>query len=125
MPDRTTIVMPPDLKERAVRKAREKKISFGEFIRQAVESYLTSPLLGVGQKSGDPFLDNLVTFDDGGPTDMSVNHDKYLYEALEIELRRHGHFSSPPSPASQRRRQPVANARKTRTYKQSGSRRAG
>jgi len=34
---RTTIVLPDTLKRRATARARAQKISFGEFVRQAIE----------------------------------------------------------------------------------------
>jgi hypothetical protein len=87
MPDRTTIVLPPELKRRAVSRARHQGISFGEFVRRAVERQLTRPADKVikvpwkrgSRKTGDPFWDNLVTYHDDGPTDLSVRHDDYLY----------------------------------------------
>jgi len=87
MPDRTTIVLPPELKRRAVSRARHQGISFGEFVRRAVEKQLTLPAKKVtkipwkpgSKKTGDPFWDNLVFFDDDGPTDLSIRHDDYLY----------------------------------------------
>jgi hypothetical protein len=87
MPDRTTIVLPPLLKQRAISRARVLGISFAEFVRQAVEKQLASPTDKVtkvpwkrgSRKTGDPFWDNLRTFDDGGPTDLSVRHDDYIY----------------------------------------------
>jgi hypothetical protein len=80
MPDRTTIVMPAGLKERAITRAREQKISFGEFVRRAVEKQLAAPVNGRSRKkkTGDPFWDNMK-FYDGGPSDVSVRHDDYLY----------------------------------------------
>lgn len=79
MPDRTTVVFPPALKQRAIARSREQGISFGEFVRRAVESMLVSPVhLGTGQKTGDPFWDNLQAFNHG-PTDLALHHDKYLY----------------------------------------------
>src|SRR5437870_11385071 len=36
MPERTTVVLPPPLKQRAVARAREQGISFGEFVRRSV-----------------------------------------------------------------------------------------
>ena len=85
MPDRTTIVMPEPLKQRAIIRARERGISFGEFVRRAVEKDLApapqkkKPLNLKGKKTGDPFWDNLVVYTDNGPTDVSVRHDDYLY----------------------------------------------
>jgi hypothetical protein len=79
MPDRTTVVLPGPLKQRAVARAREQGISFGEFVRRAVESMLTGPARGSGRKkTGDPFWDNLK-FYDGGPSDLAARHDDYLY----------------------------------------------
>jgi len=41
MAERTTVTLPSQLKQRAVARAREQGISFGEFVRQAVEQSLT------------------------------------------------------------------------------------
>jgi hypothetical protein len=86
MPDRTTIVMPLPLKAKAVARARQQGISFGEFVRQAVEKQLAvsaesrSKKEKTGRrKTGDPFWDNLVTYDDDGPADLAARHDDYLY----------------------------------------------
>ena len=86
MPDRTTIVLSPYLKERAVACAREEGISFAEFVRRAVEQKL-EPRRGAGEKTGNSFLDNLVTFEDDGPADLSTRVDEIVYGALEDELR--------------------------------------
>ncbi|HXP87530.1 MAG TPA: hypothetical protein VN841_22550 [Bryobacteraceae bacterium] len=118
--------MPPDLKERAVRRARAQKISFGEFVRQAVEQQLKVRLKPLGKKkTGDPFWDNWVPIDDDGPTDMALNHDKYLYEALEDELRGHRRVSGQASskrPVQQRSRSVVANSQSARANQQSRGR---
>ncbi len=80
MPDRTTIVMPPLLKAKAVAKARQQGISFGEFVRQAVEKQIAAPAKGKSKKkTGDPFWDNLVIYVDDGPVDLAARHDEYLY----------------------------------------------
>jgi hypothetical protein len=79
MPVRTTVVLPGPLKERAIARAREQGISFGEFVRRAVEKMLTAPPRGTSRrKTGDPFWDNLEIYD-GGPADASARHDDYLY----------------------------------------------
>ena len=79
MIERTTVVLPGSLKQRAVARAREQGISFGEFVRRAVEKMLSAPPRGVGKKkTGDPFWDNLETYA-GGPTDVAARHDEYLY----------------------------------------------
>lgn len=86
MPDRTTIILPETIKLRAVGRAREQGISFGEFVRKAVENELTivpqkKRLNLKGKKTGDPFWDNLVTYDSDGPTDVSERVDDYLFAA--------------------------------------------
>jgi hypothetical protein len=86
MPERTTVVFPPELKRRAVVRAREQGISFGEFVRRAVDKQLTPPSKKGSKvpwrtgsrKTGDPFWDNLRTFDGGSP-DLAERHDDYLY----------------------------------------------
>lgn len=79
MAERTTVVLPAPLKQRAVARAREQGISFGEFVRRAVEQVLTAPPRGTGRKKiGDPFWDNLK-FYEGGAKDVAVLHDEYLY----------------------------------------------
>lgn len=79
MPERTTVVLPGPLKQRAVNRAREQGISFGEFVRRAVENMLTAPPRGRSRKkTGDPFWDNLKVYD-GGPSDLAARHDDYLY----------------------------------------------
>lgn len=79
MATRTTVVLPHLLKQRAVARAREQGISFGEFVRRAVESMLSAPPRGTGKKkTGDRFWDNLEIYD-GGPSDAAARHDRYLY----------------------------------------------
>lgn len=79
MTERTTIVLPDPLKRRAVARAREQGISFGEFVRRAVEKMLSAPPRGAGRnKTGDRFWDNLEIYD-GGPSDAAARHDDYLY----------------------------------------------
>src|SRR5262249_31259513 len=98
-------------------RAREQKISFGEFVRRAVEDQLAAAPKG----SGDPFWDNLRIIE-GGPADMSNRIDDYRYEALEDELRRQRRDSGavfPKRPASHGRAPVVANARAARGHKQS------
>lgn len=79
---KTTLMLPVELKERAHRIARERGISFGELMRQALES----TVVGAEQSrslADDPFwadLRNLPPTEFEGPTDMAVNHDYYLYD---------------------------------------------
>lgn len=81
MPGRTTIVLPPGLKERAVSRARKQGISFGEFVRRAVVLQLAAPVRARSKKTktGDPFLDAPMIFEDDGPPDLSTRIDEFLY----------------------------------------------
>ena len=75
--DRTTIMLPPDLKIRASNQAKKERISLGQFIREALKKSLDSE----NRKSTDDdplFLDNAV-FDGTTPEDLASNHDGYLY----------------------------------------------
>jgi hypothetical protein len=108
MPERTTIVIPPDLKQKAVACARREGISFGALVRQSLEQRLTPRVNTIrGNKAtGDSFLDRVQVFE-SGMTDASSRVDEIVYEALADELRRHGHFSSDPRP-----KRPVSSQRK-------------
>jgi hypothetical protein len=80
MVHRTTIVLPARVKEQAMARARDQKISFGEFVRRAVEKQLVVKSNDKSKnKIGDPYLDNLVVFEDDGPPDVSVRVDEFLY----------------------------------------------
>lgn len=74
---RTTIMMPDDLRTKAMTRARSMGMSLGQFIRTALERALedrnnTSP-------EEDPLLDDRAVFDGEVPSDISKNHDSYLY----------------------------------------------
>jgi hypothetical protein len=89
MIDRTTLVLPLDLKNRAVARARNEGISFAELVRRALEAELASqPKFAAGRQAGDLFLDHLKTFKDDGPTDWSTRVDELLYGALGDEFQR-------------------------------------
>jgi len=80
MPERTTVVLPALLKQRAVARARDQGISFGELVRRALEKALSPPedRGRKGKPAGDPFWDNLKVCE-GGPSDVALHHDDYLY----------------------------------------------
>jgi len=75
--DRTTIMLPPELKVRAANQAKKMGISLGQLIRKAPKKSLDTEKR---TKTGDDslFLDNVVY---GGktPGDLASEHDKYLY----------------------------------------------
>ncbi len=74
---RTTLMLPPELKIQAQRQAREQEVSFGEFIRQAIESKLKGS--GADRRAEDPMFADLQVFRGDAPSDSAENHDDYLY----------------------------------------------
>ena len=75
---RTTIMLPADLRRRAQRRAQQEGLSLAELIRQALEESLRESRGGRAQDSF--FADNAVFHGEDGPTDVALNHDKYLYD---------------------------------------------
>ncbi len=75
---RTTIILPETLKQMATDSARSLGISFGEFVRRAVEKKLreSAPLPGM---KGDRFWDDRAVFRGRVPRDLAARHDFYLY----------------------------------------------
>jgi hypothetical protein len=82
MPERTTVVLPARLKQLATRRARQRKISFAEFTRLAIMKAVREPLPKQNQqrRGKDPIFWDVPVYDGPGPSDVSVNHDKYLYD---------------------------------------------
>lgn len=74
--NRTTIVLPQDLKARAIRFAQELGISLGELIRQSLASQLKPP---GRQATLDPLFADDAVYPGSTPKDLSKNHDGYLY----------------------------------------------
>lgn len=75
--DRTTIMLPLELKNRASNQAKKMNVSLGQYIREALKKSLeTENRRGVDDDS--LFLDNAV-FDGTTPEDLASNHDGYLY----------------------------------------------
>jgi len=75
---RTTVVIPPRLKQMATARARSVGVSFGEFVRCALERALSENSTRRGRRR-DPFLDDDVIFRGDLPEDLSRRHDDYLY----------------------------------------------
>jgi hypothetical protein len=69
-------MLPPELKSRAMQKAKKMGVSLGEIIREALESHLRE-----SEKTGkdDPLFRDSEIFRGDVPKDLSINHDSYLY----------------------------------------------
>ena len=74
---RTTIVLPLDLRQEVFAAARERGISFGEFVRQALKQ--ATARNGSLSKRADLLLHDEAVFRGRVPKDVSRNHDYYLY----------------------------------------------
>lgn len=76
--ERTTIMLPPELKARAAKYSQLKGISLGQLIREALEK----EVMGEGNmnQSLDPFFSDREVYRGDAPSDLSAEHDRYLYE---------------------------------------------
>ncbi len=75
--ERTTIMLPHDLKLQAAQYAKKKGISLGELIRNAIAASLNQSREGGYDE--DPLFSDQELFSGTVPTDLSVHHDDYLY----------------------------------------------
>jgi len=75
--DRTTIMLPPELKIRASNQAKKMRISLGQYIREALKKSLEMENMREAEDDSF-FLDNAV-FDGTTPEDLASDHDGYLY----------------------------------------------
>lgn len=73
---RTTIMLPESLHERALRRAQEKGVSLGQFIRDSLTAALLGERVGAG---GDSLLRDKEVYRGAAPKDLAEEHDRYLY----------------------------------------------
>lgn len=73
---RTTLLIPLALKRRAEQRARALGVSFGQLLRNALEAALQDAKTG---HAIDPLFEDDTVFRDSTPTDLAVEHDRYLY----------------------------------------------
>ncbi len=73
---RTTIMLPRDLKQRAAREARIRGVSLGELIREAIARLLRAEPDAAGQ---DPLIADTAVYEGPGPDDSAARHDDLLY----------------------------------------------
>ena len=74
----TTLMLPPELKNRAMSRARRAQISFGRFVRSAIEEKLKRPAGRSPESDRDPFFACDAVIEADLPSDLARNHDKYL-----------------------------------------------
>ena len=76
---RTTIMLPDELKIRAINRANRKGISLGGFIRESLETALDTYNGNSPENDVDPFFTDVAVYDGQTPSDLSEKHDDYLY----------------------------------------------
>ena len=73
---RTTLMLPSDLRRRALRRAKERRISLGELIRESLDAALPSEL---ASRADDALFEDAAVFRGSAARDLSAAHDRYLY----------------------------------------------
>ena len=73
---RTTVMLPQDLKMRALKRANMMGVSLGQFVRQSLERALNDR---DDIPSEDPLFADDAVFRGDSPADLAKNHDSYLY----------------------------------------------
>jgi len=74
--NRTSILLPPELRNRADRLARRLGISFGELVRRTLAAALEE---SDERESGDAFFADGAVYTGDAPSGASVHHDDHLY----------------------------------------------
>lgn len=74
---RTTLMLPRELKGRALKAARAHGVSLGEWIRQTIAAALRRP--SRRKDAEDPLYADTAVFPGDGPRDLAKEHDRYLY----------------------------------------------
>ena len=76
--ERTTIMLPPDLKAKVQKRANYLGMSLGQYIREAVENALAYQQREASIEE-DPLFSDDAVFVGKVPGDTAQNHDRYLY----------------------------------------------
>ena len=84
---RTTIMIPNELKTRATQHAKKIGMSLGGFVRESLEKAMEVENHRSGKDDEDPFFSDKTVFSGKSPSDLSANHDDYLYESNEVQTR--------------------------------------
>lgn len=73
---RTTIMLPEELRNRAMKKAAEMGVSLGELIRDSLDRLLRPSEHSAGD---DPLFSDDAVFTGESPEDLAAEHDRHLY----------------------------------------------
>lgn len=75
--NRTTLLLPEELKKQASRLARKRKMSLSELIRLELTRMVQEE--SPSKDEQDPLFGTSFSPVKGLPADLSANHDRYLY----------------------------------------------
>jgi hypothetical protein len=75
---RLIIMLSPKLKAQVQRRAKERKVSVSDLVRESLEAALEPA--ETGRRVSDPLFTDKAVFSGDAPSDLSRNHDRYLYE---------------------------------------------
>ena len=75
--ERTTIMLPHDLKAKAAKHANSVGISLGQYIREAIANSLETQQND--PRADDPLFSDDTVFSGKTRTDLAKKHDEYLY----------------------------------------------
>lgn len=67
-------MLPAELKARALRRAKDKGVSFGSIVRESLELALKDD-----KGAADCFFSDSAVYKGKAPNDLSTRHDDYLY----------------------------------------------
>ena len=88
---RTTVMLPERTKKLAMQRARQKGISFGEFVRESLEKSIAASKTGVTySREADSLFSGMKKIAEEakyGVSDGALNHDAYLYGSTPGDKR--------------------------------------
>lgn len=70
-----SVPFPEDLRAKAEAAARERGLTFDEFVRRCVSTTVDF------RRAADPLFSDLEIYTGDAPSDLARNHDQYLYGA--------------------------------------------
>lgn len=80
--NRTTIMLPEELKRQAQERAMATGISFGELVRRSLTDTVSAP---PPQRTEDPLFADSGVYLGEAPSDLSKEHDQYLYADAQVD----------------------------------------
>lgn len=86
--NRTTIVLPHDIKTAALKRAQARGVSFGALVREALDKLLREPTEDAAQRSRRQAVSAMLQFGQqgaAGPADLSVRLDEHLYGPVKAK----------------------------------------